>query len=145
MDLVFKKIKTLRGTSTTVISELSNDHDDNDSLSFYLLHPSIMDSSLHPFLVLLPGIDTTFLPVRIQKFIYSSKIKTKMNQSTNVEVRVLCHDNICGIGQEEIYNLDLWIFPMGNKIEEPIFTLEGVDIQQIQRIQSGRWVNGKNN
>ncbi|CAF4121950.1 unnamed protein product, partial [Adineta steineri] len=122
--------------STRVISELSND--DNCS-SFYLLHPSVMDSAFHLYLVLLPGIETTFLPVRIQKFIYSSKTKAKMNQSTNVEVRGNYHDNICGIGQEEIYSLDLWIFPMDNKIEEPIFTFEGAVIQQVQGAHSGRW------
>ncbi|CAF1241643.1 unnamed protein product [Adineta steineri] len=44
-------------------------------------------------------------------------------------VRGNYHDNICGIGQEEIYNLDLWIFSMNNKIEEPIFTFESIVIQ----------------
>ncbi|CAF4310232.1 unnamed protein product, partial [Adineta steineri] len=88
---------------------------------------------------LLPGIETTFLPARIQKFIYSGKTKTKMNQSTNVEVRGNYHDNICGTSQEEIYNLDLWTFPMDNKIEEPIFTFEGAVIQQVQGVQYGRW------
>ncbi|CAF4237173.1 unnamed protein product, partial [Adineta steineri] len=91
---------------------LSND-DDTDCSSFYLLHPSVMDSAFHPFLVLLPGIETTFLPVRIQKFIYSS--------------------------QEGTYSLDLWTFSMDNKIEEPIFTFEGAVIQQVQGAHSGRW------
>ncbi|CAF4404729.1 unnamed protein product, partial [Adineta steineri] len=117
----FNKIKTLHDTSTTIISQLSNDN--NNYSSYYLLHP---------YLVLLPVIETTFLSVRIQKFIYSSKTKTRMNQSTNIKVRRNYHDNICGIGQEEIYNLDLWIFPMDNKIEEPIFTFEGAVIQQIE-------------
>ncbi|CAF1139628.1 unnamed protein product [Adineta steineri] len=130
-------------TSTTVISELSND-DDTDCSSFYLFHPSVMDSSFHPFLDLLLGIETTFLPVRIQKFIYSSKIKTKINQSTNIEVRGNYHDNICGIGQEEIYNLDLWIFPMDNKIEEPIFTFESIVIQQCSTCTIWSMINGKN-
>ncbi|CAF1193809.1 unnamed protein product [Adineta steineri] len=93
---------------------------------------------LHPYLVLLPRVETTFLPVRIQKFVYSSKTKTKMNQSTNVEVCGIYHNNICGIGQEEIYNLDLWTFPVDNKIEEPIFTFKSIVIQQVQGIQSGR-------
>ncbi|CAF1459576.1 unnamed protein product [Adineta steineri] len=87
-----KTIKTLRGISTTIICQLSND-DDTVCSSYYLLHP---------YLVLLPGVETTFLPVRIQKFIYSSKTKAKMNQSTNVEVCGNYYDNICGIGQEEI-------------------------------------------
>ncbi|CAF1111755.1 unnamed protein product [Adineta steineri] len=56
----FQKLKTLRGTSTTIISQLSND-DDTDCSSYYLLRP---------YLVLLPGVETTFLPVRILKFIY---------------------------------------------------------------------------
>ncbi|CAF1555492.1 unnamed protein product, partial [Adineta steineri] len=124
----FSKIQTLSSTSTTIISQLSNDN--NNCSSYYLLHP---------YLVLLSGIETTFLPVRIQKFIYSSKTKTKMNQSTNIEVRGNYHDNICGIGQEEIYSLDLWTFPMDNKIEEPIFTFEGAVIQQVQGAHSGRW------
>ncbi|CAF1291952.1 unnamed protein product [Adineta steineri] len=102
----FEKIKTLRGTSTTVISQLSND--DNNCSSSYLLHP---------YLVILLGIETIFLPVRIQKFIYSSKTKAKMNRSTNVEVRGKYHDNIC----------------------EPIFTFEGAVIQQVQGAHSGRW------
>ncbi|CAF4259793.1 unnamed protein product, partial [Adineta steineri] len=79
-----KKIKTLRGTSTTILSQLSNDTNNCSSYSL-----------LHPYLLLLPGVGTTFLPVHIQKFIYSNKTKTKMNQSTNVEVRGKYHDNIC--------------------------------------------------
>ncbi|CAF4237278.1 unnamed protein product [Adineta steineri] len=125
---VVKKIKTLRGTSTTIISQLSNDN--KNCSSYYLLRP---------YLVLLPGVETTFLPVRILKFIYSSKTKAKMNRSTNVEVRGIYHDNICGIGQEGRYSLDLWIFQMNNKIEEPIFVFEIIVIQQIQGVQSGRW------
>ncbi|CAF1000381.1 unnamed protein product [Adineta steineri] len=121
-------VETLHGTLTTIISQLSNDN--NNCSSYYLLHP---------YLVLLPGIETTFLPVRIQKFIYSSKTKTKINQSTNIEVRSNYYDNICGTSQEEIYNLDLWIFPMNNKIEEPIFTFECIIIQEVQRVKSSRW------
>ncbi|CAF1239615.1 unnamed protein product [Adineta steineri] len=115
----FQKFKTLRSISTTIISQLSNDN--NNCSSYYLLYS---------YLVLGPGIETTFLPVRIQKFIYSSKIKTKVNLSTNVEVR--------GIGQEGTYSFDLWIFSMDNKIEEPIFTLEGALIQQVQGVHSDR-------
>ncbi|CAF3950948.1 unnamed protein product [Adineta steineri] len=126
----FQEMKTLCGTSTTVISELSND--DNDCSSYYLPHPSVMDSVFHPILVLLPGIETTFLPVRIQKFIYSRKTKTKTNQLTNIEARGIYHDNICGIGQEGTYSLDLWMFPMDNKIEEPVFTFESIINQQVQ-------------
>ncbi|CAF1222989.1 unnamed protein product [Adineta steineri] len=106
MDLVFKKIKTLHGTSTTILSQLSNDN--NNCSSYYLLHP---------YLVLLPRVETTFLPVRIQKFIYSS--------------------------QEGTYSLDLLTFSMDNKIEEPIFTFEGAVIQQVQGVQSGRWLMEK--
>ncbi|CAF1073480.1 unnamed protein product [Adineta steineri] len=62
-----------------------------------------------------------------------------MNQSTNIEARGIYHDNICGIGQERTYSLDLWTFPMDNKIEEPIFTFEGAVIQQVQGAHSGRW------
>ncbi|CAF1065950.1 unnamed protein product [Adineta steineri] len=89
--------------------------------------------------ILLPDVETTFLPVRIQKFIYSSKTKTKMNQPTNIEVRGNYYDNICGIDQEEIYSLDLWTFPMDNKIEEPVFTFESIILQQVQGAHSGRW------
>ncbi|CAF4061207.1 unnamed protein product [Adineta steineri] len=106
MDLVFQKtIKTLRGTSTTIVCQLSNDN--NNCSSYYLLHP---------YLVLLPDVETTFLPVRIQNCIYSSKTKTNMNQSTNIEVCGNYYDNIC----------------------EPIFTFEIIVIQQIQGVQSGR-------
>ncbi|CAF4012641.1 unnamed protein product [Adineta steineri] len=123
-----KTIKTLRGTSATIISQLLNDN--NNCSSYYLLHP---------YLVILPGVETTFLPVRILKSIYSSKTKTKMNQSTNIEVCGNYYDNICGIGQEKIYNLNLWIFLMDNKIEEPIFTFEGAVIQQVQGAHFDRW------
>ncbi|CAF4127365.1 unnamed protein product [Adineta steineri] len=124
----FEKLKTLRGTSTTVICQLSNDN--NNCSSYYLLYP---------YLVILPRVETTFLPVHIQKFIYSSKTKAKMNQSINIEVRGIYHDNICGIGQEGTYSLDLWTFPMDNKIEEPIFIFESIIIQQVQGAHSGRW------
>ncbi|CAF1123253.1 unnamed protein product [Adineta steineri] len=98
--------QTLHGTLTTIISQLSND--DKNCSSSYLVHS---------YLVILLGIETIFLPVRIQKFIYSSKTKAKMNRSTNVEVRGKYHDNIC----------------------EPIFTFEGAVIQQVQGAHSGRW------
>ncbi|CAF0798873.1 unnamed protein product [Adineta steineri] len=62
-----------------------------------------------------------------------------MNQSTNIKVRGNYHDNICGTSQEEIYNLDLWMFPMDNKIEESIFTFECIIIQEVQRVKSSRW------
>ncbi|CAF4065079.1 unnamed protein product [Adineta steineri] len=124
----FEKFKTLRGISTTIISELSNN--DKNCSSYYLLRP---------YLVLLPGIETTFLPVHIQKFIYSNKINIKMNQSTNIEVRGIYHDNIYGIGQEGTYSLDLWMFPMDNKIEAPVFTFQSIIIQELQGVQSGRW------
>ncbi|CAF1321467.1 unnamed protein product [Adineta steineri] len=129
-----KTIKTLRGTSTTIISQLSNDN--NNCSSYYLLHP---------YLVLLPGVETTFLPVRILKSIYSSKTKIKTNQSTNIEVCRNYYDNICGIDQEEIYSLNLWIFPMDNKIEEPIFTFEGAVIQQCSTCTIWSMVNGTSN
>ncbi|CAF4138238.1 unnamed protein product, partial [Adineta steineri] len=103
---VFQKtIKTLRGTSTTIICQLLNDN--NNCSSYYLLHP---------YLVLLPDVETTFLPVRIQNCIYSSKTKAKMNQSTNIEVCGNYYDNIC----------------------EPIFTSEGAVIQQVQGVHSDR-------
>ncbi|CAF4146516.1 unnamed protein product, partial [Adineta steineri] len=66
---------------------------------------------------LLPGVETTFLPVRILKSIYSSKTKTKTNQSTNIEVCGNYYDNIC----------------------EPIFTCEGAVIQQVQGVHSDGW------
>ncbi|CAF1367709.1 unnamed protein product [Adineta steineri] len=122
----FEKIKTVHAISTTVISQLSDDN--NNCSSYYLLHP---------YQVLLPGVETIFLPVRILKSIYSSKTKT--NQSANIEVCGNYYDNICGIGQEGTYSLDLWTFPMDNKIEEPIFTFEGAVIQQVQGAHSGRW------
>ncbi|CAF4130554.1 unnamed protein product, partial [Adineta steineri] len=53
-----------------------------DNLNKYSLNQFTLHTQ-----VLLPSIETTFLPVRIQKFIYSSKTKTKMNQSRNVEVK----------------------------------------------------------
>ncbi|CAF1280895.1 unnamed protein product [Adineta steineri] len=114
---------------TDVIDSFRNQDNFNKySLNQFTLHVQVV----------LPGIETTFLSVRIQKFIYSNKIKTKMNQSTNVEVRGNYHDNICGIDQEGTYSLDLWIFPVDNKIEEPIFTFESIIIQQVQGVQSGQ-------
>ncbi|CAF4054186.1 unnamed protein product [Adineta steineri] len=91
--------------------------------------PNIWTTQHIPILV--PGIETTFLSVRIQKFIYSSKIKTKVNLSTNIEVR--------GIGQEGTYSFDLWIFSMDNKIEEAIFTFQSIIIQQVQGVKSSQW------
>ncbi|CAF4069362.1 unnamed protein product [Adineta steineri] len=64
-----------------------------------------------------------------------------MNQSTNIEVRGIYHDDICGMGQDGTYSLDLWTFTMdaNNKIEEAIFTFEGGVIQQVQGAHSSRW------
>ncbi|CAF1443154.1 unnamed protein product [Adineta steineri] len=64
---------------------------------------------------------------------------SSFNKIKTFHVRGNYYDNICGTSQEEIYNLDLWIFPMNNKIEEAIFTFESIIIQQVQGVQSGRW------
>ncbi|CAF4279768.1 unnamed protein product, partial [Adineta steineri] len=82
-----------------------------DNLNKYSLNTFTLHAQ-----VLIPGIETTFLPVHIQKLIYSNKTKTKTNQSTNIEVCGNYYDNIC----------------------EPIFTFESIAIQQVQGVQSGR-------
>ncbi|CAF1205362.1 unnamed protein product, partial [Adineta steineri] len=61
------------------------------------------------------------------------------SSSTNGEVRGFYHDNICGIGQEGTYSLDLWMFPLDNTIDEPICTFESIIIQQVQGVKSSRW------
>ncbi|CAF4278393.1 unnamed protein product, partial [Adineta steineri] len=48
-------------------------------------------------------------------------------------------DNISGLGQEGTYTLDLLILPIDSKTEEPMFTFEGITLQQIPGAQSGRW------
>ncbi|CAF0982625.1 unnamed protein product [Adineta steineri] len=133
----FQKIQSLHGTTSSVVAQLSNDLSAiNDHSSYRLLHPTLMDACLHPLLTLLPGFDTTFIPVSVQKIVN----KGKMNLSySNLEVRGKYHDNISGLGQEGTYTCDLLILPIDSNTEEPMFTFEGVTLQQIPGAQSSRW------
>ncbi|CAF4200808.1 unnamed protein product, partial [Adineta steineri] len=113
----------------------------NDLSSYYLLHPSLLDACLHPLLALLPGNDTTFLPISIQKFISSTN--KNLSSSSNVEMRGNYHDNVCGLSQERTYTCDLIVLPSGDKNssseEEILCSFEGLVIQQIQGARAGRW------
>ncbi|CAF4087291.1 unnamed protein product [Adineta steineri] len=130
----------LQGTTSTVIAQVSSDLNKiNDLSSYYLLHPSLLDACLHPLLALLPGNDTTFLPISIQKFVSSTN---KNSSCSNVEMRGNYHDNVCGLSQERTYNCDLIVLSSSDKnssSEEILCTFEGVAIQQIQGARSGRW------
>ncbi|CAF4270905.1 unnamed protein product [Adineta steineri] len=81
-----KTIKTLRGTSTTIISQLSND-DDTDCSSYYLLHP---------YLVLLPGVETTFLPIKkkYKILIYEYFQWTIKSKNQYLHLKVLLFNNV---------------------------------------------------
>ncbi|CAF3924762.1 unnamed protein product [Adineta steineri] len=133
----FQKMQSLHGTATSVVAQLTNDLSAiNDLSSYRLLHPTLMDACLHPILTLIPGFDTTFIPVGVQKIVNIGK----MNLSyPNLEVRGKYRDNISGLGQEGTYTLDLLILPIDSKTEEPMFTFEGITLQQIPGAQSGRW------
>ncbi|CAF1440359.1 unnamed protein product, partial [Adineta steineri] len=124
----------------TVIAQLSSDLNKiNDLSSYYLLHPSLLDACLHPLLALIPGSDTTFLPVSIQKFVSNTN---KNVSHSNIEMRGNYHANVCGLSQERRFNCDLIVLSGGDKnsSEEGILcSFEGLAIQQIQGARSGRW------
>ncbi|CAF4052022.1 unnamed protein product, partial [Adineta steineri] len=132
-----------QGTTSTVIAQVSSDLSKiNDLSSYYLLHPSLLDACLHPLLALLPGNDTTFLPISIQKFVSSTN--KNLSSSSNVEMRGNYHDNVCGLSQERTYSCDLIVLSSSDKNspspeEEILCSFEGLVIQQIQGARSGRW------
>ncbi|CAF4065132.1 unnamed protein product, partial [Adineta steineri] len=134
----FRNIQSLCGTTSTVIAQIHSNLDAITDLSCYhLLHPTILDNFLQPLLVLLPGVDTTFLPVNINNFVVTNKMNTS---HSNMELRGNYHDIVCGLGQERTYNIDILILPSGDTtINEPMFIFEGLVIQQVQGVQSGRW------
>ncbi|CAF1169580.1 unnamed protein product [Adineta steineri] len=133
----FQNIQSLQGTASSVVAQLSNNVSAiNDLSSYHLLHPTSMDACLHPLLTLLPGFDTTFIPVSVQKIVNKGKLNLSYS---NLEVRGKYHDNISGLGQEGTYTLDLLILPIDSNTEEPMFTFESVTLQQISGAQSGRW------
>ncbi|CAF4039097.1 unnamed protein product, partial [Adineta steineri] len=134
----FQNIQSLCGTTSTVIAQIRNNLDPIIDLSCYhLLHPSLLDTTLHPPLVLLPGANTTFLPVSIHKFV-------AMNQANrshlNFEMHGKYHDTVCGLSQERTYTCDSLVLSSDvTTINEPMFIFEGLMIQQVQGVQSGRW------
>ncbi|CAF4323548.1 unnamed protein product [Adineta steineri] len=130
-------MQSLHGTTSSVVAQLTNDLSTiNDLSSYRLFHPTLMDACLHPLLTLLPGFDTTFIPVSAQKIINKGKVNLSYS---NLEVRGKYHDNINGLGQEGTYTCDLLILPIDSKTEEPMFIFEGVTLQQIPGAQSSRW------
>ncbi|CAF0982640.1 unnamed protein product [Adineta steineri] len=133
----FQKMQSLHGTTSSVAAQLTNDLSTiNDLSSYRLLHPTSMDACLHPVLTLIPGFDTTFIPVSVQKIVNRGKMDLSY---PNLEVRGKYRDNISGLGQEGTYTLDLLILPIDSKTEEPMFTFEGITLQQLPGAQSGRW------
>ncbi|CAF1086081.1 unnamed protein product [Adineta steineri] len=134
----FQNIQSLCGTTSTIIAQIHGNLDSIiDLSSYHLLHPTILNTFLQPPVVLLPGTDTTFLPVSIHKFVATSKVNTS---HSNVEMRAKYHDVVCGLSQERTYKVDILIIPGGTTtIDEPMITFEGLVIQQVQGVQSGRW------
>ncbi|CAF4370745.1 unnamed protein product, partial [Adineta steineri] len=100
----FQKMQSLHGTATSVVAQLTNDLSAiNDLSSYRLLHPTLMDACLHPILTLIPGFDTTFIPVGVQKIVNIGKMDLSY---PNLEVRGKYRDNISGLGQDGTYTLD---------------------------------------
>ncbi|CAF0803239.1 unnamed protein product [Adineta steineri] len=134
----FQNIQSLCSTTSTVIAQIQSNPDTITDLSCYhLLHPTILDNFLQPLLVLLPGVDTTFLPVSINKFVVTNKMNTS---HSNMELRGNYHDIVCGLGQERTFNIDILILPSNDMTtNEPMFIFEGLIYQQVQGVQSGRW------
>ncbi|CAF1255723.1 unnamed protein product [Adineta steineri] len=135
----FQNIQSLCGTTATIIAQIQSNLDAITDLSCYhLLHPSLLDTFLHSPLVLLPGVDTTFLPISIHKFVIMNQVNTS---HSNFEMRGRFHSVVCGLSQERTYTCDLFVLPSdGTTVNEPMFIFEGYVAQQVQGIQSGRWI-----
>ncbi|CAF1036440.1 unnamed protein product [Adineta steineri] len=133
-----RNIKSLCGTTSTIVAHIQSNLDAiTDLSSYHLLHPSLLGTFVQPPLVLLPGTDTTFVPVSIHKFIATSTINTSRS---NFELRGKYHDAVCGLSQERTYTGDFLVLPSDDTtINEPMFIFEGLTYQQVQGVQSGRW------
>ncbi|CAF0931497.1 unnamed protein product [Adineta steineri] len=134
----FRNIRSLCGTTSTVTAQIDSNLDPIIDLSCYhLLHPTVLDTFLHPSLLLLPGVDTTFLPVSIHKFVAMIQVNTS---HSNIEACGKYHDVVCGLSQERTYTGDLLVLSSDDTtINEPMFIFEGLVTQQVQGTQSGRW------
>ncbi|CAF3874499.1 unnamed protein product [Adineta steineri] len=94
----FRNIRSLCDTTSTVIAQIHTNIDAIINLSSYhLLYPSLLDSFMQLPLTLLPGADTTFIPVSIHKFIAMSKVNTS---HSDVELRGKYHDAMFSLSQE---------------------------------------------
>ncbi|CAF3504412.1 unnamed protein product [Adineta steineri] len=134
----FQNIQSLCGTTSTIITQIQNNLDAIiDHSCYHLLHPTVLDTFVQSPLVLLPGADTTFIPVSIHKFIATSKVNT---YHSNVELHGKYNDTVCGLGQERTCTADVLVLPGGSTtINEPMFIFEGLTYQEVQGVQSGRW------
>ncbi|CAF3616502.1 unnamed protein product [Rotaria socialis] len=131
----FRRVQSLRGTTSTVVAELDSDLSSISDLSSYqLFHPTLLDSSFHPLLALLPGFDSTFIPISIQKFVSTGKVNTNV---LKLEMRGKYLDNVCGLAQARTYTTDLVILPTDASLDQTMFMFEGLTIRQIQGTQSG--------
>ncbi|CAF0947091.1 unnamed protein product [Adineta steineri] len=134
----FQKMQSLCGTTSTIVAQIQSNLDAiMDHSSYHLLHPTILDTFVQSPLVLLPGADTTFIPVSIYKFIATSKVNT---YHSNVELHGKYNNTVCGLGQERTCTADVLVLPSGNTtVNESIFIFEGLTYQEVQGVQSGRW------
>ncbi|CAF3952735.1 unnamed protein product [Adineta steineri] len=134
----FQNIQSLCGTTSTIVAQIQSSLDAVVDLSCYhLLHPTVLDTFVQAPLVLLPGADTTFIPVSIYKFVATSKVNTS---HSNIELHGKYNNIICGLSQERTCNADVLVLPSGDTtINEPMFVFEGLTYQEVQGVQPGRW------
>ncbi|CAF1008153.1 unnamed protein product [Adineta steineri] len=135
----FQNIQSLCGTTSTIVAQIKSNLDAIIDLSCYhLLHPSLLDTFLHSPLVLLPGVDTTFLPISIRKFVIMNQVNTS---HSNFEMRGRFHNVVYGLSQERTYTCDLFVLPNDDTtVNEPMFIFEDYAAQQVQGAQSSRWI-----
>ncbi|UJR38888.1 hypothetical protein I4U23_031556 [Adineta vaga] len=126
----FQKMKSLKGTKSKVLCEISSELNSSD----YILHPTFFDCCLQPLLTLIPGNTQTFLPISIEKFIF----KTNQLETKELSVYGKQRDSIFGLNHEETLTFDCSISSNENLSR---FQLQGVVLQPIHDIQSNKKEN----
>lgn len=137
----FQLMKSLHGTSSMVTAQIDSSLKNIEDIGCYsMLHPTMMDACFHPLLALLPGAETTFLPVSIKKFTSFGNLKTSCS---TIQARGNYHANICGVAQDRTYHCDLVVASEGETTEESHFIFEDFAIQQVPVSLSARWITEK--
>ncbi|CAF1596340.1 unnamed protein product, partial [Adineta ricciae] len=128
----FRLVETLHGMKSVIKARINNDKvEPADSEQYMILHPTTLDSCLHPLFFLLPDIQATLLPKSIQKL-------TVSKNALALDGQIYVHGNLCSkvykSDTRETYQFDLIVASNNKTFENPYLVFEQLAMQGVSNL-----------